>query len=286
MSPDGSRRGWCLLAGIVHRHGIERRSGQPLAAIAKSTLEVEGVMGQQLNIRLSKLVLILVCAAISGCVSMAGPGGLPTVKQEAATPTPLAAYKVEIGDTLQVRFYRNPELDQLVTVRPDGYVSLPFVDDVKVVDRTPEEIDNELTNRYRGELAVPDVSVIVTGYGAQRIYIGGEVGNVGQHPYVGGLTLYEAIDTAGGFRDTAHRKQVILIRRDANGRPVGHAFDMRQVEHGTHPGEDVPLEPLDIVYVPRSKIATVNLFVDQYVRNLLPINPSSVANSYIRSGIY
>src|SRR5262249_7740972 len=152
--------------------------------------------------------------------------------------------------------------------------SLPFVDDVKAADRTPAEIDQELTKRYRGELAVPDISVIVQGFGGQRIYMGGEVGSPGEVPFVGGLTLYEAIDRAGGFRVTAHRIQVILIRRDANGTPVGHAFDMRQVEHGTHPAEDVPLEPLDIVYVPRSKIATIDLFVEQYIRSMLPINPS------------
>jgi protein involved in polysaccharide export with SLBB domain len=228
--------------------------------------------------------LVLIAASVSslaGCVSMAPYGGLPTVAQESQAPAALPPYKIEVGDQLQVRFYRNPELDQLVTVRPDGYVSLPFVDDVKVVGRSPQEVDNDLTNRYRGELAVPDVSVIVMGYGAQRIYIGGEVASVGQKPFVGGLTLYEAIDSAGGFRDTAHRRQVIVIRRDASGIPVGHAFDMRVVEHGTHPAQDVPLQPLDIVYVPRSKIASVNLFVDQYVRNLLPINPSTA----VRYGI-
>ena len=237
--------------------------------------------------RAFKFVLTGVCAALaSGCVEMAKPGGLPTVEQEARLPSAVPPYKIAVGDTLQVRFYRNPELDQLVTVRPDGYVSLPFVDDVKVVDRTPQEIDKDLTNRYRGELAVPDVSVILSGYGAQRIYMGGEIASPGEKPFVGGLTLYESIDVAGGFRETAHRKQVIVIRRNADGVPVGHSFDMRQVEHGTDPEQDVILQPLDIVYVPRSKIASVNLFVEQYIRNLLPINPSSVANSYLRSGMY
>jgi protein involved in polysaccharide export with SLBB domain len=217
---------------------------------------------------------------------MAKPGGLATVEQDAKLPPTPPPYKIAVGDTLQVRFYRNPELDQLVTVRPDGYVSLPFVDDVKVVDRTPQEIDKDLTERYRGELAVPDVSVILSGYGAQRYYMGGEIASPGEKPFLGGLTLYEAIDASGGFRETAHRKQVIVIRRNPEGIPVGHAFDMRQVEHGTDPEQDVVLQPLDIVYVPRSKIASINLFVEQYIRNLLPINPSSVANSYIRSGLY
>jgi len=235
-----------------------------------------------MKIQASKLILMAVCAAaVSGCVEMAKPGGLPTVAQDAKLPPTPPPYQIEVGDQIQVRFYRNPELDQLVIVRPDGYVSLPFVDDVKVVGLTPQEVDKQLTLRYRGELAVPDVSVIMAGYGQQRLYIGGEIASPGEKPFVGGLSLYEAIDQAGGFRDTAHRRQVIVIRRNADGIPVGHAFDMRQVEHGTHPDQDVALQALDIIYVPRSKIASVNLFVEQYVRNLIPINPSTA----VRYGI-
>jgi polysaccharide biosynthesis/export protein len=238
---------------------------------------------------LSKFVLIALCMGFTtGCASYAEYGGLPTLEQEQAKAPapPPPPYKIEVGDQVQVRFYRNPELDQLVVVRPDGYVSLPFVDDVMVVGKTPQEVDNDLTERYRGELAVPDVSVIVQGFGAQRFFIAGEVRSEGQHPYVGGLTLYQAIDLAGGFLDSAHRRQVILIRRAPNGLPAGHSFDLRQVEHGTDPEKDVMLQPLDVVYVPKSKIANINLFMDQYVRGLLPINPSALANTAIRSGVY
>ena len=228
-----------------------------------------------------KYVLILGLAMTGGCATYAEYGGVPTLEENIATPVATAPYRIEAGDSLQVRFYRNPELDQLVTVRPDGYVSLPFVDDVKVVGKTPGEVDTDLTQRYRGELAVPDVSVIVTAFGGQRIYVGGEVGSEGVHPLPGGLTLYQAIDQAGGFLDTAHRRQVIVIRRGADGKPTGHSIDLRQVEHGTEPEKDILLQPYDVVYVPKSKIANINLFIQQYIRGLLPIDPGYA----IRAGV-
>jgi protein involved in polysaccharide export with SLBB domain len=226
---------------------------------------------------LQSLKLVVVGIAIvstAACASYAKYGGLPTVADTVKEPPPLPRYEIQVGDTLQIRFFRNPELDQVAIVRPDGYVSLPFVDDIFVANKTPQEIDKDLTERYRGELAIPDVSVIVQSFGGQRIYVGGEVGSEGVHELAGGQTLYQAIDQAGGFLDTAHRRQVILIRRGPDGTPTGHSFDLRQVEHGTDPEEDVPLQPYDIVYVPKSKIANVNLFMDQYIRGLLPINPS------------
>jgi protein involved in polysaccharide export with SLBB domain len=223
-------------------------------------------------------------AATSGCATFAPRGGVPTLDATLKTPVTPAPYRIEVGDQLQVRFYRNPELDQLVFVRPDGHISLPFVDDVKVAGRTPQEVDTELTQRYRGELAVPDVSVIVQAFGGQRVFIGGEVGSEGAHPFISGMTLYQAIDQAGGFQDTAHRTQVVLIRRGPDGMPKGHSFDLRQVEYGTHPEKDVPLQAQDIVYVPKSKIASVDMFVDQYIRQMLPINPSSAVRATTTGG--
>jgi polysaccharide export outer membrane protein len=206
-------------------------------------------------------------------------GGLPTVEDTLRQPPAPTPYRIQFGDTLQVRFYRNPELNQDVIVRPDGYISLPFVDDVMAAGKTPTEVDDDLTRRFRGELAVPDVTVIVSAYGGRRIYIGGEVRGEGVYDLAGGETLYQAIDKAGGFLDSAHRRQTILIRKDANGKPVGHSFNLREVEYGNTPELDVPLQPYDIVFVPKSKIANVGLFVDQYIRSVLPISPGQAAGA-------
>ena len=78
---------------------------------------------------------------------------------------------------------------------------------------------------------------------------------------------------AGGFQDTAHLSQVVLIRRGTDGQPVGYAVDVRPVIGGLNPNQDVPLEPFDIAFVPKSKVADVNLWVKQYIRDNLPIQP-------------
>jgi protein involved in polysaccharide export with SLBB domain len=190
----------------------------------------------------------------------------------AENPQPaLEPYILQVGDELSIKFYTNPELNEEVKIRPDGMISLQLIDDVPAVGLSPSQLDAELTRRYTGELADPQVTVIVKVTFGQRIYVAGEVGKQGVLPLVGGMTLYQALHDAGGFTETAHRKQVLLIRKGTDGTPVAKVIDARPIEDGGNPALDVPLRPLDIVFVPRSKIAQVDLFVKQYIRDALPI---------------
>jgi polysaccharide export outer membrane protein len=196
-----------------------------------------------------------------------------TLAQERYDINQLPEYKLQVGDTLNIKFYRNPELDQTVVIRPDGKISLPFLDDIMCAGLTPGQLDQEITRRFVGELAVPDITVIVTELGGHKVYVDGEVFKPSMVQLSGGMTLLNALSSAGGFRPEAIREQVILIRRDAAGEPVGHAVNLKQVIFGQKPEGDVLLKPYDIVYVPRSKIANANLWVKQYIRDMLPINP-------------
>src|SRR5262245_32306929 len=85
------------------------------------------------------------------------------------------AYRIQNGDSLAIRFYRNPELNNDVVVRPDGMISLPLIDDVAAAGSTPQDLGKALEQRYTGELATPDVTVIVAKFGAERVFVGGEV---------------------------------------------------------------------------------------------------------------
>jgi protein involved in polysaccharide export with SLBB domain len=182
-------------------------------------------------------------------------------------------YTLQPGDLLSVKFYYNPELNEDLVIRPDGKVSLQLIGDVVAAGQSPAGLATELTKRYASELATPSVTVIVRQFGDERVYVSGEVGKQGIVSLTDGMTLYQAIQAAGGFLDTAHRKQVILVRRSAEGKAVGVAIDVRAIESGNDPDQDVPLQPLDMVFVPKSKIADVNVYVDQYIRKNLPPIP-------------
>ena len=202
---------------------------------------------------------------------MRGPikGTLQADNLEAGYPPP-PPYRIQRGDSLAIRFYRNPELNIDLVVRPDGMISLPLINDVAAADTSPQDLGRKLEGLYKSELAVPDVAVIVTKFAGQRIYIGGEVTTPGEQELPAGLTMYGAIVKAGGFKSSARLNQVILIRKCGDGKLGGKSFDLTEVHGGTHPEFDVALEPYDIVVVPRSAVGNVNTFMELYITRNLP----------------
>jgi protein involved in polysaccharide export with SLBB domain len=195
---------------------------------------------------------------------------LPAAERAAAAPRHPAPYVIQSGDVLGIRFYQHNELDEEVIVRPDGKISLQLIGDMQAGGLRPEVLAEGINEVYRSELTDPRATVMVREMGA-KVWGGGEVLKPGVIPLTANLTLFGAVQEAGTFDKKAHLKQVVLIRRDADGQPRGFAVDVRPTAGGIDPGSDVPLQPYDIVWVPRSKVADVNLFVEQYIRNNLPI---------------
>jgi polysaccharide export outer membrane protein len=201
----------------------------------------------------------LLCAAVCG-------------SQEPSTaPGEAAPYRVQVNDVLEFLFFKNTELNQTRTVGPDGEVALQLIGQVRVAGRTLPEITDEVTARYSRELVQPQVTVAVKEFSGLKVYVGGEVNTPGMQSYRGGLSALQAVVAAGGFKTTASLKSVILIRKGDRGRPIGTRVNLSRVLKKAEFDRDVALAPSDIVFVPRSGIANVNLFVEQWFRNNIPI---------------
>jgi protein involved in polysaccharide export with SLBB domain len=183
-------------------------------------------------------------------------------------PTP---YRVQVNDVLDFLFFKNTELNQIRTVGPDGEVSLQLIGPVRVGGRTTSEIAEELTTRYAKDLVEPQVTVAIKEFSGLKVYVGGEVNTPGIQVYRGGLSALQAILAAGGFKKSASLKSVVLIRKGDGGRPSGTVVDLSRVLKKAEFDRDLALAPSDILFVPRSGIANVNLFVEQFFQNNLPI---------------
>jgi polysaccharide biosynthesis/export protein len=181
-------------------------------------------------------------------------------------------YRLQIGDQLDLKFFYNPELNEQVTVRPDGRISLQLVHEIIAVGLTPQELTDLLTKKYAPELKKPEITVIVRSFSAQKIYVDGEVTKPGMVPLIGFMSVLQAISQAGGMKDTARTSEVVIIRRGENHNPLVGKVNLDNAINGTDMGQDIILSPFDIVYVPKSTIANVDVWVDQYIRKVLPIS--------------
>jgi protein involved in polysaccharide export with SLBB domain len=138
---------------------------------------------------------------------------------------------------------------------------------------TVEQANDALTHEYASALRRPDVQTMITTYGAAQIYVGGEVKTAGVYPIKGELTPAQAVLTAGGFTPTARTGMVIVIRqRPGDSQLLMRVLDEKDLlERGRTDGGFAVL-PGDLIFVPRSNIAEVDLFVQQYITGVLPFS--------------
>jgi protein involved in polysaccharide export with SLBB domain len=204
---------------------------------------------------------------IAGCATRR-PVDPPVVESASARSLP---YRIHVGDALDVRFYGTPELNTKATVRSDGKISLELVGDVAAAGQTPEGFARLLGARYAGELRDPTVTVVLQSFGGQ-IFVAGEVKRPTAINFAHGMTALQAIASAGGFRDTANLHGVVLMRV-SKGEYRPHRLALNRAVSGKDLSPDLPLEPADVLYVPKTGIAEVNLIVDQYIKKVLPDLP-------------
>lgn len=229
----------------------------------------------KLNIKKTILLTLLSCFSITmtGCANYSGLQ--PLTLQPFPAPENVPEYRIQPGDVLDIKFFYSPDLNETVAVRPDGRISLQLVDDVLASGLTGPELDDVLTHRYDKKLPDhQDLSVIIRKFSDQRVYVAGEVSTPGEFDLKNKMSLLQAITAAGGFTNEANRDTVLIVRQEDRGTPVTYVASLSDndlTEAGVNSVYAL-LAPRDIVYVPKSGIAKVNLFMDQYVKNTLMYN--------------
>ena len=183
------------------------------------------------------------------------------------------SYRIQRGDQLSIDFYLNPEFNDNAVVQPDGKINMKLVGPLNAVGMTPSQLADEIDTAYAKELRNPGATVHVQQMPSRLIFVQGQVKNPGSFPLQPGETALQALASAGGITDTAQPKSVVLIRRDACGRAEGSKLDLASAIDSPGNGEDVLLMPHDTLVVPRSAVANVNLWVQQYIRGMLPVEP-------------
>jgi polysaccharide export outer membrane protein len=183
-----------------------------------------------------------------------------------------ASYRMQIGDVLAIRLPLMPDFNEETTIRPDGRISTAFAADVKAAGRTVPELTAALRDGYSREMRSPLISVNVKTYSPYRVYVAGEVVAPGEYQSQGpNLTLSQAITRAGGPKLSGAPADVFILRRGDGDRPIVMAANYKEVLHGTNPAADVRLARYDVVFVPRTTVAEMYIFFNQYLQQFVPV---------------
>ncbi len=162
-----------------------------------------------------------------------------------AAPVDPHSYKIGPEDQLAIRVWREPEVSGAVIVRPDGKISLPLIGEVQAGGKTPEELRRVITEKLSNYLTRPEVLVQVTAVRSKKYYITGQVMRTGAFPLVVPTTVLEALSMAGGFRDWAQKKKIIILRGRKRLK-----FNYNEVIKGKNLEQNVYLQDGDHIIVP------------------------------------
>jgi polysaccharide export outer membrane protein len=138
-----------------------------------------------------------------------------------ATDTPSGAdYQLGPEDVLEVLVWKNADLSKVVTVRPDGRISLPLIGEVPAAGYTAAQVQATITTRLMDFYQEPpQVSLIVQQANSYVIYLLGQVERPGQYTVKRGTTFVQAIALAGGFTPFAASNDVLVLRHGQGDAP-------------------------------------------------------------------
>jgi len=198
--------------------------------------------------RLLRAASLIALLAITGCHN-APP--LPPAPPASALPS--SEYIIGPGDQLDVFVWRNPELSVNVPVRPDGRLSLPLVEDVVAIGKTPTQLARELEQRLSKYIKEPVVTVIATGFVEpfnEQIRVVGEAATPRSIPYRTDMTALDAVIAVGGLTRYAAGDDSVIVRTVGN-KQYTYAVHLDSLVKDGDVSANVMLQPGDIIIIPQ-----------------------------------
>jgi len=182
----------------------------------------------------------------------------------------LPEYRLGKGDVIEVRLFDNEVFNRTQAIRPDGRITLERIGDISVVGKTPTEVDEMITNRYKTFVIDPEVTVFVQEFGSQKIYVMGEVEKPGIYAVEGDMTFLQAIAAAGGAKNTAKLGTVVIMRKNGTGDVAPRKLNLLKFDQKKENQLEYRAMAQDVVFVPKTLVGNVSSFMSQFYSAFLP----------------
>ena len=200
---------------------------------------------------LEHFLILLSCILIfaTKVSAQAGDNAERDEPAEPAKPAAVASYVIQPNDLLEIYVWKEPELTRKVTVRPDGRISFPLVQDMQAAGLSPGDIKQEIEVELKKYIEVPNVTVIVEAIQSYRVFVTGKVGKPGAIMAEKPITVLQALSLAGGCLDFANPAETVVIRNTGAGN-ILFRFNYLDVIKGKNFNQNMLLRSGDVIVVP------------------------------------
>jgi len=197
--------------------------------------------------------------ALAAIVLLGATAVPPLAAQSAVKPEAASAittgvtvppdYVIGPDDVIGVVFWKDPDLSVDVTVRPDGKVALKLGNEIAAAGLSPDQFRTAVIDETRRYVDDPNVNIIVKQINSRKVYITGQVEKPAAYALTGPVTVMQLIALAGGLKEFAKAKEIVVMRADARG-TVAYPFNYDEIIKGRRLEQNIILRPGDTVVVP------------------------------------
>ena len=177
------------------------------------------------------------------------PAGQATSTATSTVASPPPDYVIGPGDVLNIIVWREQDLTVEATVRPDGRISLPLINDIEAAGRTPDRLRVLIAEAASKFVEAPTVTVVVKQINSRTVFITGQVGKPGSYPLLGPTTVLQLLAMAGGVLEYADSENIVVVRRES-GHQVSHRLNYKELVRGKNLDQNIELKAGDTVVVP------------------------------------
>ena len=199
------------------------------------------------------LAICLLALPLSIAAQVQTPPRLTTVTED--------RYRLQPGDVLEVQFRYSPEFNQIVTVQPDGYITIEIGGDLKVAGFTIEQTREAILRQARTRLQDPVATIVLKEFQRPYFVVAGEVSQPGKIEMRERVTAIQAIMLAGGMKETAKSSQVVVFRTINSDMAEVKLLNLKNIRRTSDLENDLTLQAGDMVFVPRDKISKIERFM-------------------------
>jgi len=158
-------------------------------------------------------------------------------------------YVIGADDVLSVVFWRDKDLSGDVTVRPDGRISLPLVNELQAAGLTPDQLRDQIAKAAAKFVDDPTITVVVKQINSRKVFITGQVAKPGAYTLNKPISVLQLISMAGGLLEFAKKKDIVIARTES-GEQHTLKFNYKDVLQGKNLAQNIQLKPGDTVLVP------------------------------------
>jgi polysaccharide export outer membrane protein len=194
-------------------------------------------------------LLLFITLLIGSGAFAQGTSDLSVVKPTPGDPSvDSSTYVIGPEDVLDIYVWKETDLSRRVPVRMDGKISLPLVGEIQAAGLTPQQLKQQLINKLKDYVDIPNVTVTVMEVNSFKVYVTGQVSKPGVFTLRSETTILQIIPMAGGFTQWANERKIILVRKE-QGQDKKYIINYKKIISGEDLSQNLVLKSGDTIIV-------------------------------------